>query len=172
MELVLPALMHKQAAMDYRQEHFDCGETEMHGDGGLDRANTYVGWLEKIRSDMTRPFSEELVPATVYFGMSCGKIVGMLQIRHKLNERLLKTYGHIGYGVRPSERRKGYATQMLAAALVICRDEMGIEKVLISCDKKNIGSAKTILNNGGALHREFVDVDGSTVQQYWIELAR
>ena len=86
-----------------------------------------------------------------------------------LNKRLLKTYGHIGYGVRPSDRRKGYATQMLAAALVICRG-MGLERVLVSCDKKNIGSAKTIIKNGGQLTNEFVDIDGSTVQQYWIAL--
>jgi len=169
MELVLPTIEHKSAALDYRQEHFDCGETVLHGDGGLDRANTYVGWLEKIRADSTRPFSNDLVPATVFFGMHNGKIVGMLQIRHKLNERLLKTYGHIGYGVRPSERRKGYATQILAAALVKCR-EMGLDKVLISCDKQNMGSARTIIKNGGVLTNEFIDIDGSTVQQYWIAI--
>ena len=167
LELVLPSIEHKNAAMEYRQEHFDCGEKELHGDGGLDHANTYVGWLEKIHADTIRPFSEELVPATVYFGMRGDRIVGMLQIRHRLNKRLLKTYGHIGYGVRPSERRKGYATQMLAAALDICRD-MGLDKVLVSCDKKNIGSARTIAKNGGILSNEFIDVDGSTIQQYWI----
>ena len=169
MELVLPAIEHKQAALDFRQEHFNCGETMIHGDGGLDSANTYVGWLELIRSAETRVFSEESVPATVYFGMQEGRIVGIIQIRHKLNKRLRNTYGHIGYGVRPSERRKGYATRMLAAALVKCR-ELGIMKVLVSCDKKNIGSAKTIINNGGKLSYEFIDDDGSTVQQYWITL--
>ena len=169
MELVVPAIVHKQAALAFRQEHFDCGETIIHGDGGLDSANTYVGWLEMIRAAAIRAFSEESVPATVYFGMVGGKIVGIIQIRHKLNKRLHDTYGHIGYGVRPSERRKGYATQMLAAALVKCR-ELDIQKVLISCYKKNIGSAKTIKNNGGVLTREFIDGDGSTVQQYWITL--
>ena len=170
MELVLPAIEHKQAAMEFRQEHFDCGETVIHGDGGLDGANTYVGWLEMIRSAEISAFSEQSVPATVYFGMHDGRIVGIIQIRHKLNKRLRDTYGHIGYGVRPSERRKGYATQMLAAALLKCRN-LGIKKVLISCDKKNIGSAKTIIKNGGILTREFIDRDGSTVQQYWITLS-
>ena len=160
MTLVLPTIEHKHAAMEYRKEHFECGETELNGDGGLDHANTYVGWLEKIRADSLRPPSKELVPATVYFGVYNNRIVGMLQIRHELNERLLKTYGHIGYGVRPSERRKGYATQMLAAALVKCK-AMGLDKVLISCDKHNIGSAKTIIKNGGVLSNEFKDIDGS-----------
>ena len=175
MELILPAIEHKQAALEYRQEHFDAGETFMHGDGGLDGVGrlggpeSYEEWLEMIAAARTREVSEELVPATVFFGLEDGKIVGMLQIRHALNERLLKTYGHIGYGVRPSERRKGYATKMLALALVKCR-KMGIEKVLVSCDRNNIGSARTIIKNGGVLFNEFVEDSGAAVQQYWIEL--
>jgi predicted acetyltransferase len=167
MELIFPEIGHKKAALDYRQEHFDAGETFMHGDGGLDSAETYEEWLKKIKAAVTRETSEELVPATVYFGIEDGRIVGMLQIRHKLNARLLKTYGHIGYGVRPSERRKGYATRMLATALGICRD-MGIDKVMVSCDKNNAGSARTIINNGGVLTSDFIDGDGCVVQQYWI----
>jgi len=169
MELVFPAIEHKYEALGYRQEHFSHGETELHGDGGLDHARTYEEWLEKICADVIRVFTEDYVPATVYFGIVKGRIVGVIQIRHKLNKHLLETYGHIGYGVRPSERRKGYATKMLALALDKCRD-MGIGRVLISCDKNNVGSAKTILNNGGAFEREFTDRDGSVIQQYWITL--
>jgi len=82
---------------------------------------------------------------------------------------LLNSYGHIGYGVRPSERRKGYATQMLALALEKCRT-LNIEKVLVSCDKDNIGSAKTIMKNGGTLFNEYTEDDGNITQQYWITL--
>ena len=169
MELVLPDIGHKQAALDYRQEHFTNGETIIHGDGGLDSAASYEVWLDKIRVDMTREVSEEYVPATVYFGMSDGVIIGTIQIRHKLNRRLLETYGHIGYGVRPSERRKGYATRMLALALEKCRD-LGIDSVLISCDKNNAGSAGTIKKNGGVLHNEFTEANGAVTQQYWVTL--
>ena len=169
MELIFPTIEHKQAAWDYRQEHFDNGEMEIHGDGGLDNAKTYEGWLEMIQAAVNREFSEESVPATIYFGVQDGKIVGTIQIRHKLNQRLLNTYGHIGYGVRPSERRKGYASQMLAIALERCR-ELGIKKALVSCDKDNIGSAKTILKNGGVAETEFTEADGNIVQQYWITL--
>lgn len=77
--------------------------------------------------------------------------------------------GHIGYEVRPSERRKGYATEMLRLALKKCVD-LGITKVLITCDKSNLGSAKTIQNQGGVLENEFLEENGELAQRYWINL--
>jgi len=76
--------------------------------------------------------------------------------------------GHIGYGIRPSERKKGYATKMLELALALCRQK-GMEKVLLTCDKGNIGSAKTMSKNGAVLENE-VEENGKTVQRYWITL--
>ena len=166
-ELVFPAIEHKQAVMDYRQEHFDCGEMEIHGDGGLDHAGSYEEWLERVQTDLTRE-TEEYVPATTLLAMLDGKIVGILQVRHKLNEGLFSTGGHIGYGVRPSERQKGYGTKMLALALVKCR-EMGIKKALVTCDKDNAGSAKVILYNGGVYENESAEEDGTPVNRYWID---
>lgn len=75
--------------------------------------------------------------------------------------------GHIGDGVRPSERRKGIATKMISLALEECR-KLGIPKVLMVCDKDNIGSAKSIINNGGVLENEIM-CDGVIVQRYWID---
>ena len=95
-------------------------------------------------------------------------LVGAVDIRHSLNEALLLDGGHIGDGVRPSERRKGYATEMIALALDECR-KLGIEKVLMVCNKENTGSAKSIQNNGGVLENE-INVEGETVQRYWIQL--
>ena len=92
----------------------------------------------------------------------------MVNIRHYLTEAMLLNGGHIGDGVRPSERRKGIATQMIGLALEECC-ELGIGRVLMVCDKENIGSAKSILNNGGVLENEII-VDGVTEQRYWIEL--
>ena len=111
-----------------------------------------------------------LVPDSTFFCLDEERyiIVGAVNIRHYLNESLLLNGGHIGDGVRPSERRKGIATKMIALALDECKI-LGIERVLMVCDKENIGSAKSIKNNGGVLENEVV-VNGIVEQRYWIEL--
>lgn len=114
---------------------------------------------------------ESFVPASTYFLMAEGsdEILGAVNIRHRLNAYLLDRGGHIGYGIRPSERRKGYATRILALALEKCKD-LGIEKVLVTCDKSNLGSSKTILKNNGVLENEVVEASGNSVERYWISL--
>ena len=111
-----------------------------------------------------------LVPDSVYYCLDIDRniFVGAVNIRHYLNESLYKSGGHIGDGIRPSERRKGYATAMIGLALEKCK-ELGINKVLMTCDKTNIGSAKSIINNGGVLESEFEE-DGVVEQRYWITL--
>lgn len=99
---------------------------------------------------------------------SDNKLVGTIQIRHKLNEKLLIHGGNIGYGVRPCERRKGYAKQMLQLALEKSKD-LGLKRVLITCDKDNIGSSKTILANRGKLENE-LEHNGVLIQRYWITI--
>ena len=110
------------------------------------------------------------VPDSTFFCLDEERdiFVGAVNIRHYLTEAMLLNGGHIGDGVRPSERRKGIATQMIGLALEECH-ERGIGRVLMACDKENIGSAKSILNNGGVLENEII-VDGVTEQRYWIEL--
>lgn len=112
------------------------------------------------------------VPDSVFFCLDTDRniFVGAVNIRHYLNETLLQTGGHIGDGIRPSERRKGYATAMIGLALEECR-KLGITRVLMTCDKDNIGSAKSIQNNGGVLENEVFDAeDGVWEQRYWIDL--
>jgi predicted acetyltransferase len=110
------------------------------------------------------------VPDSTFFCLDeeRNRMVGAVNIRHNLNDALLLSGGHIGDGVRPSERGKGIATQMIALALDECR-KLGIRKVLMVCDKENIASAKSIRRNGGILENEVL-VDGVTEQRYWIEL--
>lgn len=110
------------------------------------------------------------VPDTTLFCLDVDRniFVGAVNIRHYLNEAMLLNGGHIGDGIRPSERRKGYATKMISLALEECK-KLGIDKVLMVCDKNNIGSAKSIMNNGGVLENEVV-VNGVTEQRYWITL--
>ena len=111
-----------------------------------------------------------LVPDSTFFCLDEDRdiFVGAVNIRHYLNEALLLNGGHIGDGVLPSERRKGIATQMISFALDECR-KLGIDRVLMVCDRDNIGSAKSIQRNGGVLENEIV-VGGITEQRYWIEL--
>ena len=109
------------------------------------------------------------VPATTYFALDKERnvIVGAIQIRHFLNKHLRNSGGHIGDGVRPSERRKGYATEMIRLALEKCK-EIGIDRVMISCNESNIGSKKSILNNGGIFERTVIE-DNEKIEIYWID---
>ncbi len=114
---------------------------------------------------------EGLVPDSTFFLLDEERniLLGAVNIRHYLNEYLLKEGGHIGDGIRPSERRKGYATKMIGLALEECK-KLGIDKVLMVCDKDNIGSAKSIVKNGGVLENEFTDDAGVINQRYWIDI--
>ena len=111
------------------------------------------------------------VPDSTFFALDVERniFVGAINIRHYLSEKLLLDGGHIGDGVRPSERRKGYATEIIRLGLEECK-KLGITKVLIVCDKDNIGSSKSILNNGGVIENE-IDVEGPIAQRYWINLS-
>lgn len=96
------------------------------------------------------------------------RIIGMVNIRHSLNDYLLQVDGHIGYGIRPSERRKGYATYLLSEALKVT-DQVGIRSVLVTCNEDNIGSAAVIINNGGVEDASFTEPHGNVVRRFWIE---
>lgn len=113
------------------------------------------------------------VPDSTYFALDIERdiFVGAVNIRHYLNDQLLLNGGHIGDGVRPSERRKGYATEMIRLALEECR-KLGIDRVLMVCYKDNIGSAKSIINNGGILENEIPAENGKINQRYWISLKK
>ena len=113
---------------------------------------------------------ENHVPDRTYFCLDAdaGRFVGAVNIRLRLNRRLLERGGHVGDGIRPSLRGQGYGTRMLALALEKCR-ELGIFHVLMVCDKDNPASARVIRKNDGVLENEPV-VDGCPIQRYWIDL--
>lgn len=127
----------------------------------------FENYVEKL--EVKEETENGWVPDTTLFCLDQDRniFVGAVNIRHYLNEGLLRTGGHIGDEIRPSERRKGYATAMLALALKECK-KLGIDRVLVCCDKDNVGSAKVIVKNGGVLENE-VEEDGHVVQRYWIE---
>ena len=110
------------------------------------------------------------VPSTTLFALDIKRniFLGAVNIRHYLNEGLLNFGGHIGDGVRPSERRKGIGSEIIRLALIECK-KLGIDKVLMVCNINNIGSRKTIVNNGGIKENEVID-NGETLERYWINL--
>ncbi|NQD65942.1 GNAT family N-acetyltransferase [Bacillus haikouensis] len=109
------------------------------------------------------------VPVSTYWLLiDNNRIAGVVNIRHSLTENLLNIGGHIGYGIRPSERRKGYATKLLSLTLEKTK-ELGIKKSLVVCDKWNEGSKRTIINNGGIPDRDFIEEDGNVILRFWID---
>ncbi|HSR03021.1 MAG TPA: GNAT family N-acetyltransferase [Proteiniclasticum sp.] len=131
------------------------------------RGLTYDAWKnEAERLEIEAP--SDMVTAHVWFLMSEGRILGAIALRDTLNDYLRGVGGHIGYGVRPSERRKGYADLMLKEVLVLSL-ERGMKRVLITCNQGNTGSEKVIIRNGGKLENVIEDGD-EMVARYWIKL--
>lgn len=107
------------------------------------------------------------VPATFLVAHVDGALVGRTSIRHELNDHLAAVGGHIGYGVRPGHRRRGFATEILRQSLVVARAE-GVDRVLLTCEEANRASATLVERFGGVLEDIRVDADGTRMQRYWI----
>lgn len=173
LRLVVPDISRKDDAISYIQEFLDYG-SEINGVGSLDRyLDDYEGWLEKLEVDRTMEPNENRVPADTYFLVreSDDRIIGMINIRHCLNENLRLIGGHIGYSVRPTERRKGYNKVNLYLGLLRCQ-ELGINEVLMDCDADNLGSARTMQALGGRLVREWYEpnIYKTVLQDYVIDV--
>ncbi len=159
MRFVFPTIDYKDKAIEYINEFYEY-DSEINGSGSLDRflkESTYEKWLEKLVYAMDiANMQENKVPDLTYFYVreSDDRIIGMINIRLALNDFLRKEGGHIGYAVRPTERRKGFGTDMLAEGIKVC-ERIGIHEVLVSCDKENIASSGVIKNCGGVLKDEF-----------------
>ena len=172
-KLVFPTLEYKEKAIDYINE-FNAYESEINGSGALDEYLGQFGyeeWIDKIQKEIDiANIQEPNVPKLTYFYVreDDDKIIDMINIRLALNEVLRKEGGHIGYSVRPTERKKGYATDMLELGVQVC-NKIGIEEVLVACDKSNIASVSVIKNCGGKLKEEFYsNTYGESIQMYVI----
>lgn len=161
MRLIEPSMVYDDAIQAFRREFLETGDS-MDGSTHLRRFDSTRDWLDQLEPDTSQ---------FIYIREEDGTMVGLIQIRHRFNEFLAKYAGHIGYCVRPSERRKGYATQMLSLALPECA-RLGIMDVLVTCLADNEASRRTILRNGGIYESTVLEPDSqSLIERYWIHLA-
>ena len=173
-ELVLlrPTAVYAKQIMECKKEYLAAGSS-MDGCGPMRRTDDPMEYIEKCAlEENPETCPDSLVPATQFMLVrkDDNKVLGFLQVRHEFNDYLSKYGGHIGYSVRPSERRKGYAKVMLKMALPFCR-EIGLDKVLITCMDGNIGSEKTILANGGVYEYTIHEPsENKDLKRFWIEL--
>ena len=170
--LIRPSDEYSEQIASYRQEFLLAGDS-MDGTGALRKTSDIAEYIKtSIAREKVENVPSDRVPATqfLFIRKRDNRLLGMLQIRHHLNDYLEKYAGHIGYSVRPSERRHGYAKKMLKMVLPYC-EKIGILKVLITCIDGNIGSEKTILANGGVyestIHEPNENID---LKRFWIEL--
>ena len=163
-----PIKEYEAEALALKKEFIDNGEQTINGSELLDQMDSYDEWLKSV-SDNTSPetVNPSWVVTDTYFAFDeKNRLVGIIDLRHNLND-FLKDFGNSGYSVRPSERRKGYATEMLR--LIIERAaEIGLGKLQLSVERTNEPSVKTILKNGGKYERSFT-FQGEEADVYMIE---
>ena len=174
--LVKPNKSLENQIMDYRQEFIKHNEGHVNGSCSLHRFESFNEWMDRVNicaTEETNQYYNTITTTFLAIRKSDNKIIGTIQVRHILTKELRDDSGNIGYAVRPTERRKGYATQMLNLALEFCRS-LGLDKVLLDCDETNIASEKTMIKCGGIFDRnQFIrhtNGDIEKVHQYWIYL--
>ncbi len=172
MKLIEPTMEYEKEIQAFRQDFLSYGGS-MDGCGSLRHFDNIEDWIEQVdmlKHTETTPPGRVTSTQYIYVRESDNKVVGVIQIRHFFNDYLEKYAGHIGYSVCPSERRKGYATQMLKLVLPVCK-ELGIKNVLVCCLNDNEGSRRTIIKNGGVYESTVHEPEKDRLlERYWISL--
>lgn len=168
--LIKPAVELENEYRSFYQEWKESGENMVPWVIQKDPSNFTAMVQFLLDNENSKNPHEGRAPSSTYWLVNdAKKVIGAVNIRHQLTESLLNRGGHIGYGIRHSERRKGYATKLLSLALEKAK-ELGIQRALVTCDKNNIGSLKTIIKNGGVPDTDFIEENGNIVKRFWIEL--
>lgn len=167
-KLVRPTEKLKEQALDFRKEFFDNDEMIINGSELFDKTDDYGDWLKSVTANASiETVKPNWVVTDTFFAVDDNRIVGIIDLRHTLNN-FLKDLGNCGYSVRPTERRKGYATEMLRQLLDIAK-RAGMNELHLSVEKTNEPSVKTIIRNGGVFERSF-ELDGEQADIYRIAL--
>ncbi|HSK68079.1 MAG TPA: GNAT family N-acetyltransferase [Candidatus Limnocylindria bacterium] len=169
LRLAAPSMEHEREILDYRAETLAADGKHLHGSGGLDNLGVaeWLAHLERKARPETCP--EGLVPDSTFLCVrgEDGAVVGMLNIRHTLNDYLLQYGGHIGYSIRPRERGKGYGKEQLRLGLAECK-KLGITRALLTCDERNAASRRVIQSCGGVYEDTRTNPDGKRMERWWI----
>ncbi|WP_242243323.1 GNAT family N-acetyltransferase [Bacillus cereus group sp. BfR-BA-01309] len=170
MKLLKPTNEYSELIMEYREAFLHADE-QPHGSSSLQNFAALDEWFEKVsKQELGENLQDNRVPSSQFLSVEQGELIGFVNIRKRLNQELLRESGHIGYSVHPNKRRQGYATKQLKLALYEAQ-KLGLQKVLITCDKANIASVKTIQKVGGVLENEVVSSHtGEIVQRYWVKI--
>lgn len=169
--LVTPSTEYSAEIAAFRAEMLEEG-SDFAGCGELKSRETASEWLavlEMLENEQTVPYG--YAPSSSFLAVRAedSRVVGVIELRHRIDTPVLSTWGgHIGFSVRPSERNKGYAKEMLRLMLIVCR-ERGYTKVLLTCNSDNIASEKTITANGGVFENT-VFCDGREIKRFFIEI--
>ena len=151
--------------MEYRQEFLKENDV-IKGTKHLEKYDNFQDYCNNLKVAKT---GEPEISQYLYIRKSDDKLIGMAIIRHELKESNENIGGHIGLGIRPSERKKGYGDLMLKQAIKVC-SKMGIKTILMTCNKKNLPSIKNIKKNGGEYDGDIKSADGKITERYWIDL--
>lgn len=169
-------LKFKKEYLESEHKHPECREhIALEGCGGLERYDSFHEWLEHLSSYADRATFEpgcSMVEGSQWMLVDEDRhrVLGMVNLRHYLNEKLERTSGHAGYSIRPSERQKGYGKLQLKMALDILRQK-GVKRALLTCDFDNAASYRTIESCGGVLEGiVYVEEFQCDTRRYWIDL--